>query len=690
MVVKVAPMKTASKSSFGRLMDYLKKEQSNESIRDIATWIEPSDLYNENDLDLFVQQVKDTQDLCESDKDKTYHLVVSFPENERPDSETLKAISNEIAESLGYEKHQRITVVHDDTDNLHMHIAINKVDNENYKRHEPYYPFKTLSKKAEELEIKYGLERTHENKNKENSYSKANDIDSRADTQSFKTYVSKIDVSECKSWEEFHNTLNENGVNYTKYGSGAVFKDLTNDKLHVKASVVNRELTLSKLEKKFGKFQESKYEKLIKNSYERNQDTELKNEYKLDEIARKSRINDAKAKLYEEELPEVPNYWSRSSTDELTRSLYAFTTDMDRTVIQVSNALAKAVNGKNNKKQRQKVIKERKKIRENRKEEVKKIYNDNSYKTYDLWLQSKAFTSAKAEEILQKRKVDRSNFIEGDFKSLKKDAVKITKAGTYILKNNIRANSQCIFSNSDNERSIKKVLEIIEKQEVKPISLNGTDAFKERVVSVIAKRDINITFQDEEINQKILAAKISNKENFNNYINENNKKITDYEIFDGKEKEFIYKGFDKYQDKFLIKLKSLTDNVVYIKEPVSEDYKIIKGLKAGSKIQIDTPNKNSLEVESYVDKKKENRIVFKEITENEYNKSFKRISTKDNNGEKVYLYKREDDRNVYVSRTVLREQKVEQTKEQINTQDIQKEKRIEKEISKTKNKGMER
>ncbi len=60
-------------------------------------------------------------------------------------------------------------------------------------------------------------------------------------------------IKKLSSWEDFHNTLAFHGMKYQKKGSGAVIVvgDVT-----VKASSVSKNLTLSKLEKQLGPFQE--------------------------------------------------------------------------------------------------------------------------------------------------------------------------------------------------------------------------------------------------------------------------------------------------------------------------------------------------------------------------------------------------------------------------------------------------
>lgn len=655
MIVKVAKLDKSIKSSFKRLTEYITNEQvqSDINIRNVSAWIEPNDIYDMDDLDLFIEDVEAVQSMSEAKSDKTYHLIVSFGVDERPDIETLKNINNELIDSLGFSSHQRLSVIHDDTDNLHMHIAINKINPEKYTIHEPYYPYKTLSKKAKELEIKYNLNQTHSNeKSNENTCTAANDIDARPTQISFKSYVSSIDLSECKSWAEFHDRLKENGVEYRKYGSGAVFKNLTDDKINIKASAVKREYSLNSLEKKYGKFEPSKSLNDIQNSYQRYQDLSLKKQYDFINTSRKIKSKQEK-QVVKNEYMDAAKY-SGEMIDNLSRM--AGGGELDRILIKMHKRVAAKARLE--------------KLREERQKEIKKINEKYKYYTYEAWLQKQALTNEKAELALKNIKESRINYISGDFKELKNSALKITKNGTYILNNKLKATNKSIFL-TPKYHNIKKAIETLKDNNIIPDTINGTDEFKAKVIDIIAANDLDITFKDNELNQKISAAKILKQDNLISYINERNSKILNFVKFDGSEQEYTYLGYFKYNDKFYLKFKSNINNTIYIKEPVKEDYALLKKHKMGDIISINTPIKDSYEVECFINEKEETRITFKELSSPD--KTYKRISTKEHNGQKFYLYKKDNDNSIYVSKTYFIKEK-------------------EQEITKTneKNKGLER
>lgn len=642
MIVKVAKLDKSIKSSFKRLTEYITNEQveSDINIRNVGAWIEPDDIYDMNDLDLFIEDVESVQSMSNAKSDKTYHLIVSFGVDERPDIETLKNISNEFIESLGFKDHQRLSVIHDDTDNLHMHIAINKINPEKYTIHDPYYPYKTLSKKAKELEIKYNLNQTHSNeKSNENTCSAANDIDSRPTQISFKSYVESIDLSDCKSWQDLHDKLKENGIEYRKYGSGAVFKNLTDDKINIKASAVKREYSLNSLEKKYGKFEPSKSLNNIQNSYQRYQDLSLKEQYDFINTNRKIKSKQEK-QVVKNEYMDAAKY-SGDIIDNLSRMTGS--SELDRILIKMNKrAMAKA---------------RYRKLREERRKKIKNINNKYKFYTYDAWLQQQALTNQKAENALKQLKENRINYIEGNFKELKHDALKITKNGTYILKNKLKATNKAIYL-TPKYNNIKKCIETMQYNNIIPETINGTDEFKAKIIDVIASNELDIVFKDNEINQQISAAKILKHDNLISYLNERNSKILNFSKYDAKEDKYIYQGYVKYNDKFFIKLKSQTNNTVYIKEPVKEDYVLLKEYNKGDTVSVNTPIKDSYDIECFINEKEETRITFKELSSPD--NSYIRISTKEHNGQKFYLYKKDNDNSIYVSKTYLVKEKEQQ------------------------------
>ena len=90
-----------------------------------------------------MREIAATQGLnTRAKSDRTYHLLVSVRAGENPDAQTLRMIEERFCKELGYAEHQRISVVHYDTDNVHIHVAINKIHPTSLTLHDPIRDYK--------------------------------------------------------------------------------------------------------------------------------------------------------------------------------------------------------------------------------------------------------------------------------------------------------------------------------------------------------------------------------------------------------------------------------------------------------------------------------------------------------------------------------------------------------------------
>ena len=90
---------------------------------------------------------------------RLYHLMVSFPSTEE-DVNYVKMVAENVANKF-FEKHQVYYGIHEDTDNLHIHFAINAVSYVDGKKwHQSNKEFdemkKDIQKCADRLKVLYG------------------------------------------------------------------------------------------------------------------------------------------------------------------------------------------------------------------------------------------------------------------------------------------------------------------------------------------------------------------------------------------------------------------------------------------------------------------------------------------------------------------------------------------------------
>lgn len=252
MIAKHVPIKSIKKSDFAVLVTYLTDEQDKrQRVGHVAVTNCHSSRTDAAILEVLNTQAQNTR----AASDKTYHLVVSFRAGERPDAATLAQIEARICDGLGYGAHQRISVVHHDTDNLHVHIAINKIHPSRYTIHDPYNDHKTLAALCEKLEADYGLERDNHEARTRGATSRADDMERHAGVESLLGWIKRECLAQllaAQSWAEMHRLMGAHGLEIKARGNGVVIADASGTM--VKASSVARELSKTALEARLGPF----------------------------------------------------------------------------------------------------------------------------------------------------------------------------------------------------------------------------------------------------------------------------------------------------------------------------------------------------------------------------------------------------------------------------------------------------
>ena len=252
MIAKHVPMKVARKSGFASLLAYLADAQAKrERVGCVTVTNCQSDQAAVAVTEILNTQAQNQRALS----DKTYHLILSFPGGEEPPPAVLQAVEARICHGLGYGAHQRISVVHHDTDNLHVHIAINKIHPTRYTIHQPYRDHATLGQLCAALEDEFGLQRDNHQARQTGAASRAMDMERHAGIESLLGLVRRAchaQMREATSWEELHGVLLTHGLALRERGNGLVI--LADDGTAVKASSVHRDCSRARLEARLGPF----------------------------------------------------------------------------------------------------------------------------------------------------------------------------------------------------------------------------------------------------------------------------------------------------------------------------------------------------------------------------------------------------------------------------------------------------
>ncbi|EEL0632392.1 TraI/MobA(P) family conjugative relaxase [Campylobacter coli] len=267
MIIKKIPSKKQNKSSFKNLSNYILDKDNNNAkvlvdyMLDKNNEMDKVEGYHftncsfDNDEDN-INEIINTQKLNTTTKqDKTLHLVVSFQEDEKPTLEVLQTIEEEIAKSLGMSDHQRLSVIHSNTNNLHIHIAINKVNPHTLKVINPYNDVRILQETAMKLEKKYNLKLDNHISQKDKQSNKYNIHTMNCNFETWvKEKLSKqVDLmlkDEKTTFKDIKQLLAKYDLEFRERRKGFVIASKS-EKLFCKASSIHRELSKQALEKRF-------------------------------------------------------------------------------------------------------------------------------------------------------------------------------------------------------------------------------------------------------------------------------------------------------------------------------------------------------------------------------------------------------------------------------------------------------
>jgi TraI-like middle domain/MobA/VirD2-like, nuclease domain/Large polyvalent protein-associated domain 7 len=253
MIAKHVPMKSIRKSDFGALVRYITNpQQKSERVGQVSVTNCQTDRVDASILEVLNTQAQNRR----ARADKTYHLIVSFRAGEQPEAATLKAVEGRLCEGLGYGEHQRVSAVHYDTDNLHLHIAINKIHPSRYTIHNPYNDHKTLAQLCETMERDYGLEPDNHRAQRRGAENRAQDMERHAGIESLLGWIKREclgQIQNALTWAELHQVLRDNGLEICERANGLVITD--GGGTMVKASSLGRDLSKAKLEARLGAFE---------------------------------------------------------------------------------------------------------------------------------------------------------------------------------------------------------------------------------------------------------------------------------------------------------------------------------------------------------------------------------------------------------------------------------------------------
>lgn len=213
-------------------------------------------------------------------KNPVSHILLSFGGKFEAEKEQFENIVKDFAENIGYAGCQIAFAVHDNTQNTHIHIAVNRIDPETHKARDDYNDVDKMHRAIARLEAKYNLKSEAKSLYTEvegeivkNQYAgpeteitipaKAREMEIRQGEKSM-TRVAAEEIipiiKDAKSWPELHDRLAAQGFRYEKKGGGAVLIAKREDggEAQLKPSSLARWAALKQLEKRLGEYAPSR------------------------------------------------------------------------------------------------------------------------------------------------------------------------------------------------------------------------------------------------------------------------------------------------------------------------------------------------------------------------------------------------------------------------------------------------
>lgn len=520
MIAHRCELKSGSDSNYMRLATYILNKQGNE-----YRICEPPRFTNvQSEGESFaLKEIVLTQEMNTRAKgDKTYHLVISFQDGENPPFETLKKIEDEICKALGYAEHQRLSLIHRDTDNLHVHVAINKIHPAKFTMHEPYYDKKTLMKTCETLEKKYGLRVDNHTPKNNQGMANAMSMERAGGMESLVGWIQRNcleDMRRAESWEQLQEIMGKNGLEIKEKGRGLV---LTDGNIGVKASTVSREFSKASLESRLGPFRSSGMKK---------KDVERKYEKKPMPWRSAAGRIDSK-QLYEEYKRESQHNWTANqdflnkAKRRMSRKIESAnaTYSVQKTMLAVAgnSVFKKVLNSifQGSKKSKIKAAKQ----------EYQRIKNQVFGQTRKLswhdWLKREAKNgNEEALAYLQSRRINTpdGNQIDGNIKSGKTpDPLGVTSKGSKVFPGNVRETEQIVAVPEDwSNASVLQALKVATEKFAGNLEVHGSDEFKRAAVQISVSENMDIRFSDPEMEK--MRKEETTKNSAKKYIENRNK-----------------------------------------------------------------------------------------------------------------------------------------------------------------------
>ena len=207
--------------------------------------------------------------------DPIAHYVLSWREGEHPSNAQVEEAMDLLVDEMEVRRHQMMYALHGDTDNVHVHIMLNRTDPDTGKvvKINRGFDRRALYRVCARIEHAQGWQRERNAPFRVNAAGEVEDVGRSAAQGASRPTQRQVDtehrrgeasaarlaieragplIEATRSWRELHASLAERGMRYARTGSGAV---IAVGSVYVKASTVSRQASLARLQARFGPYE---------------------------------------------------------------------------------------------------------------------------------------------------------------------------------------------------------------------------------------------------------------------------------------------------------------------------------------------------------------------------------------------------------------------------------------------------
>ncbi len=249
---------SSSGRRFAALARYLLHGRSGEESQRVA-WTAGRNL-GTDDPELAALMMQGTADRHARVRSPVYHLTISFDRDDPVTPEKMQAVADRVLADLGLSEHQALMVAHQDRSHPHVHIMVNRVHPETGVAWDRWQDQPQIQRTLRELERELGLREVagrlyqldgHESPERapltNGERRQAERTGDPALPDRVRAHLPELRAA--RSWAELEERLAAHGLRLERKGQGFVITDGTHQ---VKASRVARDLSLRRLEARFG------------------------------------------------------------------------------------------------------------------------------------------------------------------------------------------------------------------------------------------------------------------------------------------------------------------------------------------------------------------------------------------------------------------------------------------------------